>query len=184
MLLDTAGLLVDSWHLEISEGKMIVQAERSNREFKEMWELEQTYFFTWPPIDTRADSMFRICPLFTLKAQKKVLSFYCGETQQDDLLRGWGVLPKHLWLLAKTSCGESVCFFKYLPWALDSTEKNNSIKWNVSGLPPLYGILQRYKGLWSTPEEVLHTVQSIHCSSCMQILKTANWCHLSLGLMC
>lgn len=31
---------------------------------------EQTYFFTWPPIDTRADSMLRICPLFTLTAQE------------------------------------------------------------------------------------------------------------------
>lgn len=41
----------------------------------------------------------------------------------------------------------------------------------VSCLPPLNGILQRFKCLWPTSEEILHTVQSIHCCTWKQIIK-------------
>ncbi len=47
-------------------------------------------------------------------------------------------------------------------------------RWNcvtVSCLPPLNGVLQRFKCLWPTSEEILHTVQSIHCCSWMQTTK-------------
>lgn len=50
-----------------------MQVYKSTQDLMYRWETEQTYFFTWPPIDTRADSMFRIWPLFTLKAKRKDL---------------------------------------------------------------------------------------------------------------
>lgn len=59
-----------------------------------------------------------------------------------------------------------------------------SINWNVSRLPPLNGILQRFKRLWSTSEEVLHAVQSIHRRAWVQISDIVDWRQLSFGLMC
>lgn len=83
-----------------------------------------------------------------------------------------------------------VCLFLHFSWASHSTEKlkiyslkktSRSINWNVSRLPPLDGILQWFKRLWSTSEEILHTVQSIHCRAWMQIYQkmlTDAICHL------
>lgn len=84
----------------------------------------QTYFFTWPPMDTRADSMFRICPLFTLMGE--------GQDQRTHDLE-YALLVKHLLSIFTLVCMDSIS-------------------------PPLNGILHRLKGLWSTPEEILHTV--------------------------
>lgn len=105
---------------------------------------------------------------------------------------GWW--HRHLvvsWLCAQCGVRFFFVFVLFLGFKLNWKTKTvqfpntlSSINWNASRLPPLNGILQRFKRLWSTSEEVLHTVQSIHCCAWMQILEIVIWCHQLFGLMC